>query len=62
MGFLFCTIIYETIYNRNRTDVGKTIAAAIITVVWGRLLKPIQAGDLDLSDSHSTTFCQILKQ
>ena len=35
------------------TDVGKTVAAAIITqALEADYWKPIQAGDLDNSDSH----------
>jgi dethiobiotin synthetase len=34
------------------TDVGKTIASAICRIARSRLLKPIQAGDLENSDSH----------
>jgi hypothetical protein len=55
-GFYFCNpnlIYYENICNRNRTDVGKTIASSIITEsLQADYWKPIQAGDLDNSDSH----------
>jgi hypothetical protein len=53
-GFYFNPnlIYYENICNRNRTDV-KTIASSIITEsLQADYWKPIQAGDLDNSDSH----------
>jgi dethiobiotin synthetase len=53
MGFTLCPnlIYYENICNRIGTDVGKTIASSIITESLQADYKPIQAGDLDNSDS-----------
>jgi dethiobiotin synthetase len=54
MGFTLCPnlIYYENICNGIGTDVGKTIASSITESLQADYWKPIQAGDLDNSDSH----------